>query len=80
MRQVANFVEHQRTIVGGLDLARRRSCGAGERAFFVTEQLAFQQIVGDGGTVDGHETLTTSRGSIMYRTGQQFLTSSAFAK
>jgi hypothetical protein len=57
VRQVADLVEHQRAAVGGLDLAGRGLGGAGEGALLVAEELAFQQVLGDGGAVDGDEAL-----------------------
>ena len=50
-RHVANFVEEQRAVMGLLefsDVARGR---AGERAFFVAEQLRFHQLGGNRGAI-----------------------------
>ena len=41
--QVADFVEEQRALVGGLEQPLLRGDGPAERAFHVAEQLAFQQ-------------------------------------
>jgi len=38
-----------------------------KRAALVTEQLAFQQTVGDGGTVEGHERSVLTRAGEMQR-------------
>ena len=49
---VADFVQEDGAAVGFLDAAGFLLQGAGEGAFFVAEQLAFQQRFGDGGAVD----------------------------
>jgi hypothetical protein len=54
-RHVADFVEKQGAARGLLELADLARHGAGESAFLVAEQLAFDQLVRDGGGVDRHE-------------------------
>src|SRR6185437_11243348 len=49
---VADLVEEQRALVGQLEFPRLGSGGAGEGALFVAEQLALEQVFGDGGAVD----------------------------
>ena len=39
----------------GLDLADRGFDRPRERALFVAKQLAFEQVVGNGGAIDGDE-------------------------
>ena len=56
-RHVADLVEEQRAAVGGLELARGLLGGAGEGARLVAEQLAFEQLLGNGRAVDGDERL-----------------------
>ncbi len=46
VRQITDLVEHQRTAVGGLDLADGGLRSPGEGALLVAEQLAFQQASG----------------------------------
>ena len=53
--QVADLVEEERAAVRELDLSRRLLGGAGEGAALVAEELALEQVLGDG-AVDGHET------------------------
>ena len=51
-RQIANLVEQERAAVGQLEPAETAAIRAGERAFFVTEQLTLEQAFGQRGTVD----------------------------
>ncbi len=50
--QFADFVEEQRALVGHFEQARLGSVGAAERAFFVSEQFAFDQVLGERSAVD----------------------------
>ena len=61
-RHVADFVQEQRSAVGLLEQTR---LGVGRRRvgpFRITEQLAFDQVLGDRGAVDRQETSLTSAG------------------
>ena len=49
----ADFVEKQRTVARLLQIAFARTDGAGKSAFFVAEQLGFDQRFGDGAAADG---------------------------
>jgi len=51
-RHVADLVEKQRAAVALLELAYAPLVRAGERALFVSKQLAFQQRFGDRRTID----------------------------
>jgi len=48
---VTDLVKKQRALVGHFKPARPRGFGAGERALFMPEQLAFDQFLGNGGAV-----------------------------
>ena len=48
---VADLVQKQRAAVRLFELAEVPRGGAGERAFFVAEQLGFDQLGGNGGAV-----------------------------
>src|SRR5262249_11440335 len=48
---VADFVEEERAARGRLELAAPIRDRAGERALDVTEELGFDQLLGDGGAV-----------------------------
>ena len=54
-RQLADLVEEERPLVGDLELARPRRDGAGERPLHVAEQLALDEVLGDGAAVDDDE-------------------------
>jgi hypothetical protein len=56
-RHVADFVEKQRAAVGLLEAPPARGGGAGEGAALVAEQFGFEQVLGDGGRVEGDEGL-----------------------
>jgi len=51
-RHIADLVEKDRTAMALLELTDPLPVGAGERAFLMAEQLAFQQRLGDRGAVD----------------------------
>ena len=50
--EFGDFVEKQRAAMGQFHAPRLRSVGAGESAFFVSEEFAFQQRARNRGTVD----------------------------
>ena len=52
---VADFIEEQRAAVALLKLADALGVGAGERAFFVPEEFALQQMLRNRGAVDGEK-------------------------
>ena len=54
-RELADLVEEERALVGLLELAGLVDDGARERAAHVTEQLALDEVLGDGAAVDRHE-------------------------
>src|SRR5215471_20649731 len=54
-RHVADLVEEQRATGALLELADAPAVGAGEGALLVSEQLALQQSLRDGGAVEGQE-------------------------
>jgi hypothetical protein len=53
--------------------------GAGERAAFVTEQLGFEQLLGDRRAVQRDEGLVGARAEIVQAAGDQFLAAAGFA-
>ena len=64
---------------GFLETADALGVRAGERAAFVTEELAFEQGFGDGGAVDLHERAGRAGAPGMNDIGQHFLADAAFA-
>ena len=51
-RQIADFIEEQGAAVGRLNTSDLALVGAGERAFFVAEQLGLDQVFRDGAAID----------------------------
>ena len=76
---LADLVEHQRAAVGVFELADARRRGAGERAFFVAEQLAFEQVVGQRRAIHFDERLGAPHRPIVDRARDQFLADAALA-
>src|SRR5207249_65575 len=54
-RHVANLVQENRAPGTLLELADPLALGSGEGPFFVAEQLAFQESLGNGGAIDGQK-------------------------
>ena len=72
--QVPDFVEEQGAGVGQLEHARLAlPFRAGERAFLIAEEFAFQQPFGDGGAVHGHEGPVLAGTGRVDALGEQFL-------
>ena len=57
----------------------RASVGAGERTFFMTEQLAFEQGRRQGRTIDGHKGFVSTRAREMDCFGDYLLNRAALA-
>ena len=62
-RELADLVEEERALVGDLELARARRDGARERALHVAEELALDEVLGDGAAVDDDERAVRARSS-----------------
>ena len=76
---LADLVEQQRAAVGQLESPAAEAIGAGERAFLVAEQFAFQQMLAEGGAVDGQHRPIAAGGGGMDGAGDDFLARAAFA-
>jgi hypothetical protein len=76
---LADLVEEDRAAVRLLEFADAGRGRAGERAFLVAEQLALEQLRGQGSAVDLDEGLVAARGALMNRTGDEFLAYAALA-
>ena len=79
-RKIADFVEEQRTAVGGLDLAQRLLGGPGERPLLVAEELALEQGVRNRRAVDRDEALFPARREIVQRPGEELLARPRFTE
>src|SRR5690606_10649806 len=60
-RHLADLVEEDRPAVRLLEGADAALPGAGERVSLVAEELALEEVRGDGGAVDGEERLVRAR-------------------
>ncbi len=78
-RQVADFVEKQRTAMGHLELAGLAGRSAGKRPFLVAEELGLQQRFRDCGTVDRDKRAVRARTERMECPRKQFLARAALA-
>lgn len=76
---VADFVEEQRAAIGLQGRAIAFGRRAGERALHMAENLAFQQILGDGSAVEGDEWTFCPARQQMEGFGANFLARTAFA-
>ena len=66
--------------IGQLEAARPPVHGASERALFVAEDLALEQRLGDGRTVEPDEWRLDARAQLMDRLGDQLLAGAGFSK
>ena len=77
---VADFVEEQRAAGGQLKFAGPRFVGVGECAFFVAEQLAFQQRFRERRAVDRNERMLAAPAAEVNRAGHNLLAGAVFAQ
>ena len=80
VRQIADFVEEQRALVGTLDLADGLLHRAGKGAAFMAEQFGFQQVLRNCPAVDGDKRLLGTRAQLVQRLRQRLLAGAAFAQ
>ena len=78
-RHVAHLVEKQRAAVGVLELADAVGRGVGEGPLDVAEQLALQNVLAQGGAVQGHEGLVLPRAVLVDGLGDQLLAGAGLA-
>ena len=79
-RHLADFVEQQRALVAQLELAGLGFVGAGEGAGLVAEELALQQLAGNGGAIDLQEGAVRAIGILVDQLGQNFFAGTALAE
>jgi hypothetical protein len=77
--QFADLVQEQRPVMRQFEQPRFGGVGAAEGAFFVAKQLAFYQMLRQGGATDVYPRLGASQGIMMDGPGNQFLAGAAFA-
>ena len=75
-----DFVEEDGAGVGGLETAGAVVDRAGERAAHMAEQLAFQQVFGQGPAIDADERAAAPRAEPVDRLGDQFLARARLAQ
>ena len=77
--QLADFVEEEGAVAGAADEAGVVAVGAGERAAAVAEELAFEQVAGHGGAIEGDEGLPGAIGEVVDGAGENLLAGAAVA-
>ena len=70
---VADLVQEERSAVGQEELALLVLDGVGRVALEVAEELAFDQLVGEGGAVDLDEALVAAPALLMDEAGDELL-------
>ena len=76
---LANLVEQERAAVRSFELAQTASHGPAESALLVAEQLAFQQVLGDRGAVQGDKWPRRPARAPVNVPGEDFLARAALA-
>src|SRR5258706_9234915 len=77
--QIADFVEKEGALVGLLETADAPLVRARERAAFVTEQFAFQQVLRDGRAIDCDKRGFGARAMLVDGAGDKFFARPRFA-
>ena len=77
-RHIPDFVQEQGASFGQLKTPYPGGNGAGKGSFLMPEQLALQQLCGNGAAVDRHKRFIPARGMIMQVTGDHFLAGTGF--
>ena len=77
---VADLIEKQRATIGQFELAGAGLMCVGEGSFFVPEQFALEQRLGQGRAVHRDKSLIATGAAIMQRLGHNFLTRPAVSQ
>ncbi len=77
-RDIANFVQEKRSVVGCLEAAHALRDGAGKGAFFVTEEFALQQTFGNCCAVQADERPFGSAAELVNETREKFFSRTGF--
>ncbi len=78
-RQLAHFIEKERSLVRKFETPHLSCNRASECAFLVAEELAFQQPGGNSGAIHLHKRVLAPVAEAVNRAGKQFLAGSGFA-
>ena len=76
-RHVADFIEENRALVALLEFADALHGGAGERAAFMAEEFALEQLFGNRGAIDRQKRLRAAVAVMINRAGDKFLAGAA---
>ena len=76
---LADFIQEDGAGIGRIELAEFLPVGAGEGALLIAKQLAFQQLVRDGGTIYFDERFLAAARLRVNHAGHHFFTGAAFA-
>ena len=76
---LGDFVEQQRAAIGFFEFADTTGDGAGERAFLVTEQFAFEQVFRDRCAIHRDEGCLGTAALAVDEAGEHFFTRAALA-
>src|ERR1700728_3099876 len=79
-RHLADFVEQNRSPVAQFELARFGMSRPGKSSVLVAEQLAFQQVGGDGRAIHFQERAVSPRRELVDQASQHFLAGAALAQ
>ena len=74
-----DFIQEDGAALGFLEEADLVLNGAGEGAFFMAKEFGLEEVLGEGGAIDGDEGLVLAGGVEMEGAGDQFLAGAAFA-
>ncbi len=77
---LADFVEEDGAFVGEFEAADLFADGAGEGAFFVAEELAFEEAGGDGGAIHFDEGIGGAATEAVNGAGDEFFAGAGFAE
>src|SRR6185503_10914820 len=77
--ELADLVEEEGPFPGGANEAEVVAIGAGEGAAAVAKELAFEEVAGDGGAVEGDEGLVRAAREFMDGAGEDLLARAALA-
>src|SRR5690606_29639751 len=77
-RNCADFIEKDGAPICQLKQSFLRGSRSCKGAFYVTEELAFQEVGRNASAVDGHESPARTRATVMYSLGDKLFTRPTF--
>jgi hypothetical protein len=80
MGEVSDFIQKQGAAVRLFEPADAASFGTGEGAAFVAEQLAFEEVFGNSGAIDGEKRAVGTGAVLTEGAGDEFLARPGFAQ